>query len=187
METRGFSAVHWAAYLDEIDNFQAIISRDFTCELNKKTKRGYTPLHLSILQSSTRVFNCLMQNIANHPEFDNSLILQQSYLEIQNEWGETALHLSSSIGNVLFTKLLIEKGANQQAKDAWGRIPLKIGIENGFKSKLECLFSINNVETVLESVSPPPSISIDDKLSFTAKNEQIIKELAEFMRDNKDL
>ncbi|XP_052176407.1 uncharacterized protein LOC127790778 [Diospyros lotus] len=89
------------------------------------------------------------------------------------EDGDTALHLTCLYGHLPCVQLLLERGANLEAKDEDGAIPLHDACAGGFTEIIELLInSANNPERVkrmLDSVE----VEGDTPLHHAARGEHI--------------
>lgn len=116
-DSKGLSPLHHAAYFDEGECAELIISC-LNCDIKARTNRGCTALHIACASGSSRVLSKLLQ-------CDGSL------LDIQNDYGETGLHLACSAGNMSTIILLLEAGASPNITDQWNRTPMQVSFEQG--------------------------------------------------------
>ena len=131
-------------------------------EVNRKTKNGWTPLHVACRNSGTTSSIEMVKLL-----IENGAIVNETCTE-----GWTALHLaarhSSRGSNPETVKLLIEKGANIESRMDEGYSPLLLSVT-------ECAngSSIETVKLLLESGA---KIDVRDSQGFNAllKNLAII-------------
>jgi len=81
-------------------------------------------------------------------------IIDEGYLDEQDNNGQTALHLAAEYGNNIFIDIILKKGGNPNLKDNNGQTPLHIAASNGY---LSCL-------TLLLNGGADPSLTDNDGL-----------------------
>ena len=85
-DEKGYTEFHWAAYFDEVAILELLLS-------NKPSKG---------IQLSHRKMSCLHIAVLNNSISSIKLLLESKIgsdiINLKNCWGETALHLASSIG-----------------------------------------------------------------------------------------
>jgi len=70
--TSGYTALHWAAKIGNMDLIK-LLAEDYKSNVNAKTNGGYTPLHISCQFGHQDVFNVLIRMYrADHSIRDNS-------------------------------------------------------------------------------------------------------------------
>ena len=127
-DDKGFTPLHWSCYFDEGDCCEVLLSLGHS-DMAQRTTRGCTALHIASVAGSLRALPVLL----SRPQAAHAL-------DVSNEWGETALHLSSAARNVVVVKLLLEAGASASVKDRWGRTPLDVCVQHGSYDELLAVF-----------------------------------------------
>jgi ankyrin repeat protein len=69
------------------------------------------------------------------------LIIDEGFLDEQDNNGQTALHLAAECGNDIFIDIVLKKGGNPNLKDNNGQTPLHISASKG---DLNCIKSLLN-------------------------------------------
>jgi len=89
---------------------------------------GFTPLHLAIMFSKTKMGMDALQLAAkttlNAEIFDLLLAHPKVNVDNANQDGDTALHFAASVSNVIGFQKLLDKGANPSVVDNEGKSPL---------------------------------------------------------------
>ena len=99
----GSTALHWAAYLDDVANAELLIAGG--ADANAASVHGVTPLVLACTNGSPKMVKVLLGAGAD--------------ANVANAEGETALMTASRTGNANVVGLLLEKGANVNAVEKW--------------------------------------------------------------------
>lgn len=102
-EPDGTTALHWAAYLDDLETATRLI--DGHAKVMAENEQGVTPLSLACLSGDPALIELLLKFGA-----DANTSLPR---------GETALMTCSRTGNADTVKLLLAHGANVNAKESW--------------------------------------------------------------------
>jgi ankyrin repeat protein len=111
MNDEGLEPLHSAVIGDALECFEVLLKargrkinyQDF---ILKKTKKGYTCLHLAVINGSRKIFYFLVSHIEILDDIDSS--------------GRTALMMAIEKNNGEFIEILIQKGANINAVDSDG-------------------------------------------------------------------
>jgi ankyrin repeat protein len=135
----GYTPLHWAANECSIDVTKLLLANK--AEVSAKAKDGYTPLHFAAQMFS-------------YKQVAELLLAKGAEVNARNADGETPLHvvvreplkmigLGSVIGgdlkfmleggNTSVVELLMDKGADVNAKDNNGKTPLREALNHGFK------------------------------------------------------
>ena len=123
VDEKGYSALHWAAYFDNLAAAELLIT-NCPSIIHKQSCRGYTPLHLACQQNSLAVIKLI-------------LLSTSSTLSTINQWQESALHLAAQNGHMSVTRVIIECSEETvlatlfQSQDQWGRTPAAAAKESG--------------------------------------------------------
>jgi uncharacterized protein len=99
----GYTALHWAAYNDDVETGALLIRGG--ANVMAANRYGVTPLSLACTNGSADMAGLLLKSKAD----PNSILGE----------GETALMTAARSGNVELVKLLISHGANVNAKETW--------------------------------------------------------------------
>jgi cytohesin len=119
----GNTALHWAAYHGRKEIAELLIAKG--ADVNVKNESGWTPLHQAALANVKAIrtvgvdLNAKDEDGATHWYDDDMVLLEQKEI----------------------AELLIDKGANVNAKDAWGGTPLHKAAANGKKEVAELLIA----------------------------------------------
>jgi ankyrin repeat protein len=97
--------------------------RKFTRRINKKMNREYQDSRRQIFNINMNDFIKAIEN--NDIDLINHCIINRLIdLDIKDFNGKTVLHYACYNGNIEIVKLLIEAGADINAKDIYGNTPL---------------------------------------------------------------
>jgi ankyrin repeat protein len=107
-EADGTTALHWAAYHDELENAGTLIRAG--ADVNAVTDLGVTPLWNACVNASAPMVHRLLEAGANP--------------NLALELGETPLMAAARTGNPEVVELLLAKGANINARAARGQTAL---------------------------------------------------------------
>eukprot|EP01125_Pyxidicula_operculata_P022924 TRINITY_DN9688_c0_g1_i1.p1 TRINITY_DN9688_c0_g1~~TRINITY_DN9688_c0_g1_i1.p1 ORF type:complete len:361 (+),score=81.08 TRINITY_DN9688_c0_g1_i1:145-1227(+) len=170
-DDKGFTALHYASDLDEIESFKVLLEKG-KADIHLKTKnKGLTCLHLASMSNSLRVLKFILMELYS----DTQVI---PLIDQVNDWGESALHLAAAAGNVEVIEILISKGANADIYDKWKRLPLTVAKENGDSKIIDILSKVTKeLETAVSSVVEHQPMGdsqkklIEDFMTTVAKRE----------------
>lgn len=96
-----------------------------------------TPLHLAVLEGHTEVIKTLLAHVReNYPEKDFS-----TFIDAQDKYYWSALHLAAYCGNNLMVKLLLDDGANIQLQAVHHGTALMIASGHGHSCVVETLLA----------------------------------------------
>ena len=109
VDIEGYNAMHLAARVGSIEIFTEITK--YMTQINSKTKRGETSLHISINYQYLQISRFLLDNSADPNIVDN-----------ENEF--TPLHYAVGWDNYDIVELLLQKGADMSIQDIYGNVPL---------------------------------------------------------------
>ncbi|XP_058454187.1 serine/threonine-protein phosphatase 6 regulatory ankyrin repeat subunit B-like isoform X2 [Malaya genurostris] len=132
------TALHFSAISDNYEIVNLLIERG--ASVMAKDAIGRIPLHIAIEENAKKVIEILLKHKQINEMFDAS---------DKNE--RTALCLAAISGNYELVNLLIERGASVMAKDAIGRIPLHIAIENNAKRVIKILLKHKQATEMLRT------------------------------------
>jgi ankyrin repeat protein len=74
------------------------------------SRNGTCLLHIAAASNSIRCLRYLVE-----------LVKCKHLVHAQNEWDETPLHLGAAANNIAIVEILIEAGADCEARDKWNR------------------------------------------------------------------
>jgi len=105
----GTSALHWAAYHDDVDLIEQLIAAGV--DVNAGNDYGATPMSEAAVVGNAKVLRALLKAGAD--------------IESPNADGQTALMIIARTSNVEAARLLITRGAKVNAREQWrGQTPL---------------------------------------------------------------
>ena len=104
--TSGYTALHWAAKIGNMDLIK-LLAEDYKSNVNAKTNGGYTPLHISCQFGHQDIFNVLIRMYrADHSIRDNSGKTARQYF--LSDWNLKARTKRNNAMLVGTTKALIK-------------------------------------------------------------------------------
>ncbi|MEO8592607.1 MAG: ankyrin repeat domain-containing protein [Candidatus Solibacter sp.] len=122
----GGTALHWAAYHDEIAMAELLIKAG--ANVNAPNRYGVKPISIAASNGSSRMIELLLNAKADP--------------EAAMGDGETVLMTAARSGNPDAVKLLIAHGAKVNAKEAWrGQTPLMWAAAEGHRAAVETLIA----------------------------------------------
>jgi len=119
---KGYTAGHWAAYLDEVEVFQVLLDIDSTFLWDALTTSGMNCLHIACTCGSIRILRCILLNLTGEANGINAT----------NQYKETGLHLAAASNKNDVAQLLLEAGIDASLCDQWGRSAIDVAIETGY-------------------------------------------------------
>lgn len=135
-DDEGFPAAHYLATMD----LQRILENPAALALlnmNVTDRNGYTLLHKLVFRSpelsipSDQILTILLNSVPNPKR------LSKNTIGPLHHW--TPLHYAAREDQPELVKILVEKGADKHAKDAWGRSPKDVAREYGFKEVIKAM------------------------------------------------
>ena len=129
VEPRDFnmwSPLHWAAHHGDLEAMQVLL--DCKANINSRTTIDRTPLHEAVGKSPGAKGPTVVRFMLEHGANANARMQ-----------GTTPLHLASRYGRSDVARLLIEHGAEVEAKDSRGRTPLQLASAEGRDSMVDLL------------------------------------------------
>uniref|UniRef100_L7M7A2 Putative cactus n=1 Tax=Rhipicephalus pulchellus TaxID=72859 RepID=L7M7A2_RHIPC len=134
----GYIEPHSSASLLEEDCEALLLGRKLSVrEMYAQDDDGDTLLHIAVMKGWTRL---LLRVIRETPHPD--------LLDIENDYGQTALHVAALCGRHHEARLLVVAGATVDAKDDVGRTPLHIACRRGdFRVATDLLEDVTGEET----------------------------------------
>ena len=131
------TALHFAAYFNEVEIMRLLINKDPSLLL-ARSHRGHTPL----------IYGALV-NACDAVRYFLSLDSVHTFLNEQNTWKETALHVAASAGHSETCRILCEsKGCNLNIRDNWKQTALRVAHVNGEKKAFEVIKEYCNDELI---------------------------------------
>jgi ankyrin repeat protein len=118
--------------------------QDIDIFVKSATAKSKSLLHLAVTSSSIRV----LRFVLGHPLLNIRIINQQT------QWGETALHIATGIGNTDIVQILLDSDIDEGLKDKWNRTAADIAKETGHDYLFDrTTLSSRHLTTVEENVS----------------------------------
>ncbi|XP_064646687.1 inversin-like [Lineus longissimus] len=121
----GRTALHWAAHKGNFKLLRVLLSKGALWK--EKDNEGQTPLHLSTRHKSPKCLALLMKHVGIG-EIDD-----------QDKNKRTALHWSSSYGNLEHIKMLIKQDSNIGIPDTEGKTPLHWAASSHDSQAVNCV------------------------------------------------
>ena len=112
----GFKALHLAAINGHEKIIKILLSKNI--DVNVATDKGYTALYLAASYEHFEAMKILLE----HPGIKVNKITQENK--------SLPIHISSSLGNVRYVKLLLEKKSHINSLDNYGQTPLFYAAQN---------------------------------------------------------
>ncbi|XP_065826122.1 transient receptor potential cation channel subfamily A member 1-like isoform X2 [Oscarella lobularis] len=126
----GMSSLHQAISGGNVPVAKLLLERG--CRVFNTDSRAESPFHLACAQGSVP----MIETILNHCKE-----CIRSLLDAKDPTGQTALHKAAIFNHVVVAKFLINKGANINATDDFGRTPLLLSAQAGSKDAMQYLLS----------------------------------------------
>ncbi len=117
--TRGWTALHLAAFFGRADAARLLIERGAALEAPSRNPSAHRPLHVAAARGHRAVAELLLERGADVNALAGG--------------GWAPLHLAAGAGHEELAALLIERGANLAAREDQGRTPLEIAEEAGHR------------------------------------------------------
>ncbi|XP_005915890.1 ankyrin repeat and protein kinase domain-containing protein 1 [Haplochromis burtoni] len=105
-------------------------------EVNCTTAKGYTPLHIAVLQRLYDIISLLLEHGADGSLGD------------EDDW--TPLHFAAQNGDDRTVRLLLDKGAVINAQEKTGWMPFHLACQNGHETVVRLLLLRQSQEAVVE-------------------------------------
>lgn len=155
--------LHEAASWGSLPIVEMLLSHD--AHIDAQTRKGQTPLYLSILQDHFSVAELLVKKGAN---------LQ--ILNTNKRW--TALHLAAWAGSLVIVEILISNGADIDAQDRQGYTAQHFALQAGHGGIVDCLRMnrSNTQHPKPEGLNPKDLTAQSTGKPFTATNKSFIFE-----------
>ncbi|XP_065826130.1 transient receptor potential cation channel subfamily A member 1-like isoform X2 [Oscarella lobularis] len=126
----GMSSLHQAISGGNVPVAKLLLERG--CRIFNTDLRAESPFHLACAQGSLP----MIETIWNHCQECTKMLLKA-----KDPTGQTALHKAAIFNHVAVAKFLINKGANINATDDFGRTPLLLSAQAGSKDTMQYLLS----------------------------------------------
>jgi ankyrin repeat protein len=139
IDNNGNTPLHLA--LEELDKEFLKYLLEKSPDINLKNNDGYSVINLAI--TNREVMALLIENSNNLGEALNDsinmveplvvkdLIKKGIKVDSKGMYGNQALHVASTLGNIEIAEILLENQASFQVPNDYGETPLEIAIENG--------------------------------------------------------
>lgn len=121
-DEKGYTAYHWAAYIDDVTILDAIYDADHDAMWRSKTLKDQTVLHIACSNASMTCIKRIVELVGGSKEPSPA-----GYIDRRNKHLETALHLAAGTNRVDIVQILLEVGrADPYLLDQWNRTPRKV-------------------------------------------------------------
>jgi len=139
----GYTPLHDAAYWGKRNMVQLLISHG--ADLYVIDKQGKVPLNLAAEQGHREIIPLLKPLHKAVENGDSNQVVNMvrkipKSLHLKDEKGWYPLHLAIQAGYLDIVKFLIARGANINARGAWGITPLRLALENNQQIIADYLF-----------------------------------------------
>ena len=128
------------------DEVVKLYKRDHVAHTTKISMSGYTALHVAVAEGKNHIVQKLVECIKENKQ--KQIIDDRRYkpLEIQNQYGNTPLHLAASMGNVEMCKIMISADINVEhllkIENEEGETPIFLAALHGKKKVFLYLNSV---------------------------------------------
>lgn len=126
---------------------------EFFNTLNFLSEDGDTVLHLALIHEQWGVVQCLLEEIVVDKTWT-------PYLDIQNDLGQTALHLAVIVDRSECVRALLWSGASAEIQERGGNTPLHLAVR---ELRTECVRELTSC-----SRTPPEHLSITNYAGVSA-------------------
>ncbi|XP_066936787.1 caskin-2-like [Clytia hemisphaerica] len=158
-DTEGFTALHHAALLGDVEIIMSIIEMEG--DVNTRDKKGMTPLHMAAWAGKDQAIKALLESRAlpNLPSLA----------------GETALHLASQHGYAACAKVLLVSHGDGTFRNSALETPLDLACQYGHTGVIKQL--LQNEPVIQSLVSPSTDPRYKSPLHLAAKggHDDIVK------------
>jgi ankyrin repeat protein len=147
-ELQGWKPVHWAAFVGRLDDFKLL--RENRADLSAITTSGRNVIHQAAETGAVEILEYLLQGDVQAERLD---------INLPDIWGETPLHVAAA-RSAACAKMLAEHGANVEARQDEGEIPLHYVKYLKGKDRIEALGALlavgcRQVNTTDKTGRPP--------------------------------
>ncbi|KAK3584494.1 hypothetical protein CHS0354_006025 [Potamilus streckersoni] len=140
--------LHVAVLTDMLSVVDRLVSRNVRIDL--QDHHGNTPLHLACAKGNLKIVSVLLANS----------FLKET-LEIRNADGVTCVHLAALNDHLDVLRILLEKGANVNARESKsGRTVLHFAAETGNVRLLDLLFLCSDVDVNVETYAGTSALEL---------------------------
>eukprot|EP01125_Pyxidicula_operculata_P018121 TRINITY_DN6415_c0_g1_i3.p1 TRINITY_DN6415_c0_g1~~TRINITY_DN6415_c0_g1_i3.p1 ORF type:complete len:1033 (+),score=182.02 TRINITY_DN6415_c0_g1_i3:1-3099(+) len=135
----GYLPIHKAIWRGHHCTVKALLNhKSSTSVINAQSKKGYTPLHLSVLTNNLQISKLLI-------DFGSSC-----HVNIRDKTGESALHKAAKNGNLSLIELLVKEGkAEVNLQNKLGITPIDFAVKN--EDVVCVIFLLENGAKILPS------------------------------------
>lgn len=145
-DTRGQTPLHIAVQGGHVGSVQLLLSSG-RAMIEAKDESGYTPLHCAPLAR------------ANCDVVMRLMIDKGANVDAREGTHSTALHLAAEMGQIAQIELLLRHGADINAKNEAGRVPLAWAFSNKNKDVVEVTLENDAAAGINSNKTPPSSVS----------------------------
>lgn len=162
-DTEGFTALHHAALLGDVEIIMAIIEMEG--DPNSRDKQGMTPIHMAAWAGKDAALKALLENrgLPNLPSFS----------------GDTPLHLAAQHGYAGCAKILLDNHADGAFRNSNSETPLDLACQFGHSTVVKHLLMKEKVVELLTSEVSDARYKSPLHLSAKSGHDDIVQCLLE--------
>lgn len=159
LDDAGWSPLHIASSVGNMEVFDLLISNDPEPDVNLQTNTGLTCLHLATSKKNTDIVKALLEKGAS--------------ARVKDKKGQYPIHRAASIGSVALTETLAKQGKSPlNAKDISGWTPLHHALAEGFGDVAVLLVKLGADYQVEDNEGLTPlKVSVDENVAKFFKSE----------------
>ena len=144
-DTKGNTALHFAALKGHATVVEVLLAAH-NIDVNAENHQGNTPLHFAATAGHIYVHNqqgnAHLDVHVGHATFVQALIAHGVHVNVQNQYGNTALHLAANAGHAAFVQaLLAHHGVHVDVQNDHGITALRLATNSGNGATIQALLA----------------------------------------------